>query len=159
MHYCSGQNLTGVGLVRYVKACKQALEDAGITPSCIVMRGISGMSVGMALVADLGCNYAVVRKESDESNSYREIEGDIPGTGQVVIVDDFVATGDTLLDMVNALHDSGSVVLGTQWNQHRDITVLLYQQENVPNLKGRSHEAKLSRVNYLPCCRDGQAFS
>jgi orotate phosphoribosyltransferase len=151
MHYCGGQNLTGVALVKNTKACLDALHEYQITPSCIVMRGVSGMAVGMVLAAKLGCAYAVVRKPDEDTHSWRDIEGTIPGTGQVVIVDDFVAEGDTMVATVEAIRASGSEADGTTWNPHRDLTVLLYQQVNVPEWRTEKIAKLMHRVTYLPC--------
>lgn len=128
MHYLGGTNLTGHALVAATKRCMAKLETHKITPSCVVMQGVSGMAVGMVLAAKLGCNYAVVRKPNEDSHSYEKITGDIPGTGQIVIVDDFTACGDTIIRVLRALKGSKG------WNEHRDVNVLLYQQQSGPSM-------------------------
>lgn len=145
MHYCE-ENLTGACLESSARDCLGALEAANIQPSCVVMQGISGMAVGMVLAAKLGCHYAVIRKPGEDSHSGRNIEGVIPATGQVVIVDDFVSEGHTMIRMIEALRASKG------WNPHRDLTVLLYQQANIPAMP-ESALPMLHRVAFLPCGR------
>lgn len=58
------------------------------------MCGTSGLLVGPALAAATGKNLFVARKDRAASHAYRKFDG-VLGR-KVVIVDDFVQTGETL---------------------------------------------------------------
>ena len=95
-------------------------------PKAIVMRGISGMSVGFPLAAQYGCPYVVQRKNGEDCHS-GPVVGAIPdgNGGTVVIIDDFVSSGETLVHMINAIRKGNENRGQRPWGGA--ILVLLYQ--------------------------------
>jgi len=90
------------GLVkRAVKCLKHVKFDT------IVFRGFSGAVVGPVVALRLKKPWALVRKAGDNTHSSHHVEGDV--SGDYVIIDDFVATGETVKHIVSKCPDGRCV--------------------------------------------------
>jgi phosphoribosylpyrophosphate synthetase len=132
MHY-KGVGLHGDDAVKFAKRVLDRMEKRGLTtlePN-IIMRGVSGLVVGSVVAAKLRCPMAVVRKKTideDASHSCEAVEGahHLNDDGPVVIVDDFVSSGRTLVTMLTALADYGVP------DPDQKVYLCLYDQDSHP---------------------------
>lgn len=69
----------------------------------LAFRGMSGAFVGPALAARLGKQMILVRKPEEKSHSHLRVEG-YRDTKRYIIVDDFIASGDTRDTIINAVY-------------------------------------------------------
>ena len=81
-----------------VEKAVQCLQN--IAFDTIVFRGFSGAVVGPTVALRLGIPWVLVRKTGDNTHSSRMIEGNV--TGDYIIIDDFIDTGDTIDKIINA---------------------------------------------------------
>ena len=81
----------------------------------IVFRGFSGAIVGPVVALRLRKPWALVRKPGDSSHSDRYVEGDV--SGDYVIIDDFVSTGDTVKHIISKCPDGRCV--GVYFYDHK----------------------------------------
>lgn len=80
--------------VRWAKrTVKIVMKQTGATR--IVVRGISGMSVGYAVAYALDIPICVVRKDDDNNHSCRQLH-EQEGKGDYLIIDDFISCGGTV---------------------------------------------------------------
>lgn len=93
----------------------------------IVFRGVSGSAVAYPAAFFLGLNLIHIRKEDDDTHSRYAVEG-LMGAEHVVIVDDFVSTGQTLKTICAELQST------FRCHGYRNPTVeavLLYKHQTV----------------------------
>lgn len=82
----------------------QAVEDLrDVDFDSIAVTGVSGMAVGFPLAAQLGKRIAVLRKDGEDNHSCEKWAGHAGLVGRTIIVDDFVAGGDTYRRLRTAL--------------------------------------------------------
>jgi orotate phosphoribosyltransferase len=73
------------------------------------------------------------RKERKEHGVRKKIEGDLQRNERIVMVDDLITTGQSVIDAVNAARDQGGVV--------NELVVLLdREQGGIENLRAQSIE-------------------
>lgn len=70
----------------------------------IAVRGVSGQAVGTILAYELDCNLFVIRKFNDDSHNGHHPAGHLGE--RVVIVDDFIATGNTMRQIMEKVSKS-----------------------------------------------------
>ena len=97
-----------------------ALILAEIRPLLGRVKGIGGLTLGAASLAVAVSQQALregwvlpafaVRKEQKQYGRQRLIEGHVDPTGEVVIVDDVITSGDSVLRAVKAVEDTGAKV-------------------------------------------------
>jgi orotate phosphoribosyltransferase len=67
-----------------------------------------------ALVADvLGKPFIYVRSKPKEHGMQNLIEGEIPNGKKVLVVEDLISTGGSSVQAINALKETGAIVIGT----------------------------------------------
>jgi orotate phosphoribosyltransferase len=73
--------------------------------------GADSFAHGIALLADK--DWSIVRKAPKEHGTRRRIEGALLGPGRrVLLVDDVITMGDSILDALHAITDTGAEVVG-----------------------------------------------
>ena len=138
MHYKNG-GLHGRDAVTFAKLIIDRLKEAEVKRPAIIMRGVSGMIVGAVVAAKLKAPMAVIRKDNEDSHSYEAVEGisRVDDSDPLVIVDDFVSSGDTILSMLYLLAENGFPHDGQK------IYGVLYDQDSKPAFDGLTANANL----------------
>ena len=78
---------------------------------------VAGVATGAiaqgALVADqLGLPYSYVRPKPKDHGMGNQVEGEIKKGAKVVVVEDLISTGGSVIEVVNVLKEAGAEVLG-----------------------------------------------
>lgn len=83
-------------------------------PDCEVMAGTSTAGIAhAALVADiLGLPMCYVRSSAKDHGRNNQIEGKVEKGQKVVVVEDLISTGGSVIEVVNVLREVGAEVLG-----------------------------------------------
>lgn len=81
------------------------LEEDGLTFTTIAFRGISGALIAPMIAAELGKSLMAVRKDHPTGHGSNAVEGD-QNAKQYIIVDDFIATGKTIREIIQAVSSS-----------------------------------------------------
>jgi orotate phosphoribosyltransferase len=119
------------------KAMVEALGKAGVTFDAAggPTMGADALSVAIASVAD--CAWFFVRKEPKNRGTRRLIEGAQIGAGsRVVVVEDVITTGGSMLKAVDAIEETGASVVAA-------VTLVDRGEEAGPRFKER-------RIPYFP---------
>ena len=109
--------MTGRGLLLVGEACYEAVRAAGWEPDHVGGLTLGADPVAYAVAAHatrLGhaLNAFTVRKRPKGHGAGRQIEGDLPVGAQVVVVDDTVTSGSSLLRAAEAVVAAKARVLG-----------------------------------------------
>lgn len=109
--------MSGEGQVLVGEVCLQAIDEAGWDAQFV-----GGMTLGADPVAYAIANHATrqgrrldaftVRKRPKGHGTGKQIEGGLPPGARVVVVDDTVTSGGSLLGAVEAVARHGAVVVG-----------------------------------------------
>lgn len=109
--------MSGAGQVLVGAVCHAAIEDAGWNPEFV-----GGMTLGADPIAYAVANHATrcghaldaftVRKRPKGHGTGKRIEGGLPAGARVVVVEDSVTTGGSLLAALKAIEEHGAVVAG-----------------------------------------------
>lgn len=94
------------------KWVKTELARRAPDAQAIVARGMSGVVVASVASALTGLPLVIVRKPEDKHHSCAEVQGPNNFTGPYIVVDDFIASGETMhaiMDACNAA-DCGQCV-------------------------------------------------
>ena len=83
-------------------------------PSCEVLMGTSTAGIAHAAIAGhiLGLPMGYVRSGNKDHGRANRIEGKLCAGQKVVVVEDLISTGGSVIEVVNALRDAGANVLG-----------------------------------------------
>lgn len=86
----------------------------GSYPECEVVAGTSTAGIAhAALVADiLGLPMCYVRSSAKDHGRNNQIEGKVEPGQKVVVVEDLISTGGSVIEVVNVLRQAGAQVLG-----------------------------------------------
>jgi orotate phosphoribosyltransferase len=76
---------------------------------------LAGMELGavplvVALALQSGRPYALVRKAAKSHGTQQRVEGDVPPGARVLVVEDVVTTGGTVVETVQLLREAGATV-------------------------------------------------
>ena len=94
-----------------IEMCRLIMEHFG-TPDAIAGVATGAIAMG-ALVADsLGLPYVYVRSTPKDHGLENLIEGNLKPGQKVVVIEDLISTGGSVLDTVAALREAGAEVLG-----------------------------------------------
>ena len=99
-------------VARVVKAIPVLLEETGA--DSVVVSGKSGQSVGFAALTQLDFNLVVVRKPNDSSHGC-QVEG-LDTFLKYIILDDFVASGDTVNRIVSTINECHEKARTRPWS-------------------------------------------
>ena len=83
-------------------------------PQCEVLMGTSTAGIAHAAITAtlLGLPMGYVRGEAKSHGRTNRIEGRLDPGQKVVVVEDLISTGGSVIDVVNALREAGAEVLG-----------------------------------------------
>tara|TARA_Y100000588_G_scaffold391000_1_gene498305 strand:- start:569 stop:1153 length:585 start_codon:yes stop_codon:yes gene_type:complete len=105
-----GQGLTG-------KICYDLIQKVGWNAS-----HVGGLTLGADpvtyAIAQYSCGHKVsldgftIRKEAKAHGTQQKIEGGLPKDAQVVIIEDAITSGASVLAAINAVSDHGAIILG-----------------------------------------------
>lgn len=109
--------MTGRGQILVGEVCYQAIQEAGWTP-----RFVGGMTLGADPVAYAIAHHAsrsgsvldafTVRKQAKGHGTGRQIEGGLAPGARVVVVEDSVTTGGSLLSALDVVAAHGAIIQG-----------------------------------------------
>ena len=83
-------------------------------PSCEVLMGTSTAGIAHAAIAAhiMGILMGYVRSGSKDHGRQNRIEGKLEAGQKVVVIEDLISTGGSVIDVVEALREAGAEVLG-----------------------------------------------
>lgn len=83
-------------------------------PDCEVLMGTSTAGIAHAAIAAhiLGMPMGYVRSGAKDHGRQNRIEGRLEKGQRVVVVEDLISTGGSVIEVVDALHEAGAEVLG-----------------------------------------------
>ncbi|MCQ2444949.1 MAG: orotate phosphoribosyltransferase [Mailhella sp.] len=83
-------------------------------PECEVLMGTSTAGIAHAAIVGhiMGLPMGYVRSSAKDHGRGNQIEGRLEPGQKVVVIEDLISTGGSVLDTVKALRDAGAVVLG-----------------------------------------------
>lgn len=112
--YCDNRLTLSYPEVR--RAVEQGLADniKANYPDCEVVVGTSTAGIAhAALTAEiLNLPMAYVRSSAKDHGRNNQIEGRVTKGQKVVVVEDLISTGGSVIDVVNILREAGAIVLG-----------------------------------------------
>ena len=95
---------------------EQAIADTvkEVYPDCEVLMGTSTAGIAHAAIAGhiLGLPMGYVRSGSKDHGRQNQIEGRLTPGEKVVVVEDLISTGGSVIEVVNVLRQAGAEVLG-----------------------------------------------
>ena len=85
-----------------------------VYPECDVLMGTSTAGIAHAAIAAhlLGMPMGYVRSGNKDHGRQNRIEGKLEAGQKVVVVEDLISTGGSVIDVVDALREAGAEVLG-----------------------------------------------
>ena len=109
--------MSGAGQVLVGDVCHRTIEEAGWKPAFV-----GGMTLGADPIACAIANHATrvgsplnafsVRKHAKDHGTGKRIEGGLPAGARVVVVEDSVTTGGSVLAALDVVERQGAVVAG-----------------------------------------------
>lgn len=95
---------------------EQAIADTVRTlyPACEVLMGTSTAGIAHAAIAGhiLGLPMGYVRSSAKDHGRGNQIEGKLLPGQKVVVIEDLISTGGSVIEVVNVLREAGAEVLG-----------------------------------------------
>ena len=119
-----------------VEAVSQRVRE--LNPDFVACRGLSGISVASAVSYVTGTPMAVVRKPGENPHSEGLVNGPYGMKGRYVIIDDFISSGDTVDDIMEAV-DSDS-------KENKCIGIILYSR-SMNSTYNSTHNSKYTFSN------------
>lgn len=92
------------------KGFRAILESSGIEAEVIAGTATAGIPHATTLANDLGCPLIYVRPAAKEHGLKNQIEGPLASGQKVVVVEDLISTGGSVLKVVRALREKGAEV-------------------------------------------------
>ena len=112
--YCDNRLILTAPAVR--SRVEQAIADTVKKeyPDCQVLMGTSTAGIAHAAIAGhiLGLPMGYVRSGSKDHGRQNQIEGRLEPGQRVVVIEDLISTGGSVISVVEALRDAGADVLG-----------------------------------------------
>ena len=112
--YCDNRLILTAPAVRTVVENAIAETVKKEYPECEVLMGTSTAGIAHAAIAAeiLGMPMGYVRGSSKDHGRENRIEGKLEAGARVVVVEDLISTGGSVIDVVEALREAGAEVLG-----------------------------------------------
>ncbi len=137
--YCDNRLILTAPEVRTV--VEQAIADTIATtyPTCEVLMGTSTAGIAHAAIAAqlMGLPMGYVRGSAKDHGRNNRIEGRLEAGQRVVVVEDLISTGGSVIEVVDALREAGADVLGV-------VSIFTY---NMQKGKDRLMEANVQAVS------------
>jgi orotate phosphoribosyltransferase len=112
--YCDNRLILTAPLIRTIveKGIAKVVREE--YPDCEVLAGTSTAGIAHAAIAAhlLGLPMGYVRGSEKDHGRNNQIEGKIEAGQKVVVVEDLISTGGSVIEVVNVLRDAGCDVLG-----------------------------------------------
>lgn len=94
--------------------CNMLWHKMQIKPTCVASQGYGGIPLGAAISVLYGVHHSIIRTKLKEHGVRTYINGYHPKRDdEVVILDDVFTTGGSLIDIMNVLMPTNSVILGS----------------------------------------------
>ncbi|MCI2061434.1 MAG: orotate phosphoribosyltransferase [Eubacteriaceae bacterium] len=112
--YCDNRLILSAPKVRNVVEESIAMAIDEIYPECEVIMGTSTAGIAHAALAAnlLGLPMGYVRGKAKDHGRTNQIEGRLEKGQKVVVVEDLISTGGSVIETVEALREAGGDVLG-----------------------------------------------
>ncbi len=112
--YCDNRLILTAPAVRTVVESAIAETVKAEYPDCEVLMGTSTAGIAHAAIAAemMGLPMGYVRGSSKDHGRENRIEGKLEAGARVVVVEDLISTGGSVIDVVDALREAGAEVLG-----------------------------------------------
>ena len=112
--YCDNRLILTAPAVRTVVESAIAETVRSEYPDCEVLMGTSTAGIAHAAIAAemMGLPMGYVRGSSKDHGRENRIEGKLEKGARVVVVEDLISTGGSVIDVVEALREAGAEVLG-----------------------------------------------
>ena len=112
--YCDNRLILTAPEVRTVVESAIAETVKKEYPDCEVLMGTSTAGIAHAAIAAemMGLPMGYVRGSSKDHGRENRIEGKLEKGARVVVVEDLISTGGSVIDVVEALREAGAEVLG-----------------------------------------------
>lgn len=137
--YCDNRLILTAPEVRTV--VEQAIADTIATtyPTCEVLMGTSTAGIAHAAIAAqlMGLPMGYVRGSAKDHGRNNRIEGRLEAGQRVVVVEDLISTGGSVIEVVDALREAGADVLGV-------VSIFTY---NMQKGRERLKEANVQAVS------------
>ena len=116
-------------------------------PECEVLMGTSTAGIAHAAIVGhlMGLPMGYVRSGAKDHGRKNQIEGRLEPGQKVVVVEDLISTGGSVIEVVNILREAGANVLGV-------VSIFTYGMQ-----KGRERLAEAKVENHSLCTFDGIA--
>jgi orotate phosphoribosyltransferase len=82
----------------------------------IVGVATAGIAPGALIADEMQLPFGYVRSEPKKHGMGKQLEGDIPSTAKIVVIEDLVSTGKSSLQAVQSLREQGHEVIGLSCN-------------------------------------------
>ncbi len=131
------------------------LVEAGIAqtvraqyPDCEVLMGTSTAGIAHAAIAAhlMGIPMGYVRSGSKDHGRQNRIEGKLLPGQKVVVIEDLISTGGSVLEVVEALREAGAEVLGV-------VSIFTYGMQKGIERMAAASVRNVSLVNFDVLCR------
>lgn len=112
--YCDNRLILTAPEHRNVVESAIAETVRNVYPECEVLMGTSTAGIAHAAIAAhlLGMPMGYVRSGNKDHGRQNRIEGKLEKGQKVVVVEDLISTGGSVIDVVDALREAGAEVLG-----------------------------------------------
>ena len=112
--YCDNRLILTAPEHRNVVESAIAETVKNVYPECEVLMGTSTAGIAHAAIAAhlLGMPMGYVRSGNKDHGRQNRIEGKLEKGQKVVVVEDLISTGGSVIDVVDALREAGAEVLG-----------------------------------------------
>ena len=112
--YCDNRLILSAPEVRDIVENAIAVKVKELYPEAVALMGTSTAGIAHAALAAsiLGLPMGYVRGEAKSHGRTNRIEGRLDKGAKVVVIEDLISTGGSVIDVVEALREAGAEVLG-----------------------------------------------
>ncbi len=123
-------------------------------PECEVIMGTSTAGIAHAAIAGhiLGLPMGYVRSGAKDHGRANRIEGKLEKGQKVVVVEDLISTGGSVIDVVDALREAGATVLGV-------VSIFTYNMQKGLKRLEAADVKNISLTNFDTICEVAAEFN